>query len=248
VQQRQALPHPGCDRPKAAELRAAGQDIIGLGAGEPDFDTPEHIKEAAIAPSVTARPSTPPWTAPSSSSRPSSTSSARQRPGLRANQILVSCGAKQSFFNLARRCSTPATRSSSPPPTGSPTRTWWKLADGKPVIVDAGMGPALQDHPGAAGSGHYRQDPAGRAQQPLQPHRRGLHPRRTPGPGRGAADIPRCSSPPTTCTSTSSGPMSPSSTSSMPARALRPHRGAQRRVQGLFHDRLAHRLRRRPGH
>ena len=33
---------------KAAELRAAGQDIIGLGAGEPDFDTPEHIKQAAM--------------------------------------------------------------------------------------------------------------------------------------------------------------------------------------------------------
>jgi len=33
---------------RAAELRAAGKDIIGLGAGEPDFDTPEHIKDAAI--------------------------------------------------------------------------------------------------------------------------------------------------------------------------------------------------------
>ena len=33
---------------RAAELRAEGKDIIGLGAGEPDFDTPEHIKEAAI--------------------------------------------------------------------------------------------------------------------------------------------------------------------------------------------------------
>ncbi len=33
---------------KAAELRAAGKDVIGLGAGEPDFDTPEHIKKAAI--------------------------------------------------------------------------------------------------------------------------------------------------------------------------------------------------------
>ena len=32
---------------KAAELKAAGHDVIGLGAGEPDFDTPEHIKEAA---------------------------------------------------------------------------------------------------------------------------------------------------------------------------------------------------------
>lgn len=33
---------------KAAELKAAGKDVIGLGAGEPDFDTPEHIKNAAI--------------------------------------------------------------------------------------------------------------------------------------------------------------------------------------------------------
>ncbi|HKL62922.1 MAG TPA: aminotransferase class I/II-fold pyridoxal phosphate-dependent enzyme, partial [Woeseiaceae bacterium] len=32
----------------AAELRAAGRDVIGLGAGEPDFDTPEHIGDAAI--------------------------------------------------------------------------------------------------------------------------------------------------------------------------------------------------------
>jgi len=34
---------------KAAELKAAGHDIIGLGAGEPDFDTPQNIKDAAIA-------------------------------------------------------------------------------------------------------------------------------------------------------------------------------------------------------
>jgi len=34
---------------KAAVLKAAGRDIIGLGAGEPDFDTPDFVKEAAIA-------------------------------------------------------------------------------------------------------------------------------------------------------------------------------------------------------
>jgi len=34
---------------KARDLKAAGRDVIGLGAGEPDFDTPENIKEAAIA-------------------------------------------------------------------------------------------------------------------------------------------------------------------------------------------------------
>src|ERR1700722_12076264 len=34
---------------KATELKAAGRDVIGLGAGEPDFDTPANIQEAAIA-------------------------------------------------------------------------------------------------------------------------------------------------------------------------------------------------------
>ena len=33
---------------KARELKAAGRDVIGLGAGEPDFDTPDNIKEAAV--------------------------------------------------------------------------------------------------------------------------------------------------------------------------------------------------------
>ena len=33
---------------KARALKASGRDVIGLGAGEPDFDTPENIKEAAI--------------------------------------------------------------------------------------------------------------------------------------------------------------------------------------------------------
>ena len=33
---------------KARELRVAGKDVIGFGAGEPDFDTPDNIKEAAI--------------------------------------------------------------------------------------------------------------------------------------------------------------------------------------------------------
>ena len=33
---------------RAARLKAEGKDIIGLGAGEPDFDTPQHIKDAAI--------------------------------------------------------------------------------------------------------------------------------------------------------------------------------------------------------
>ena len=33
---------------KAKQMKADGQDVVGFGAGEPDFDTPQHIKEAAI--------------------------------------------------------------------------------------------------------------------------------------------------------------------------------------------------------
>ena len=70
---------------KARELKAAGRDVIGLGAGEPDFDTPDNIKQAAIArhPSA-ARPSTPMSTASPSSRRPSSQVQARERARLQA--------------------------------------------------------------------------------------------------------------------------------------------------------------------
>ena len=49
---------------RAAELRAAGKDIIGLGAGEPDFDTPVHIKNAALKAIAEGKTSTPQSTAP----------------------------------------------------------------------------------------------------------------------------------------------------------------------------------------
>ena len=49
---------------KARELKAKGRDVISLSAGEPDFDTPDNIKDAADhAPSRRARPSTPTSTA-----------------------------------------------------------------------------------------------------------------------------------------------------------------------------------------
>jgi aspartate aminotransferase len=48
---------------KARELKAAGRDVIGLGAGEPDFDTPQNIKDAAKRAIDAARRNTPPSTA-----------------------------------------------------------------------------------------------------------------------------------------------------------------------------------------
>ncbi|SHE23123.1 pyridoxal phosphate-dependent aminotransferase [methanotrophic endosymbiont of Bathymodiolus puteoserpentis (Logatchev)] len=88
---------------RAAEMRAAGRDIIGLGAGEPDFDTPIHIKEAAIKAinngftKYTAVDGTP-------SLKQAIIDKFKKDNGFEYNlkQILVSSGGKQSFYNLAQ--------------------------------------------------------------------------------------------------------------------------------------------------
>ena len=86
---------------KAAELQAAGQDVIGLGVGEPDFDTPEYIKEAGIQ---AIRDGHTKYTAVDGTA---SLKKAIMHKLVRDNaldyqpkQILVSCGAKHSLFNL----------------------------------------------------------------------------------------------------------------------------------------------------
>ncbi len=85
---------------RAAELRAAGHDVIGLGAGEPDFDTPGPIIEAAVA---AAQGGQTRYTAVDGTAelKQAVIDKLQRDNGLsyEANQILVSCGAKQSLFN-----------------------------------------------------------------------------------------------------------------------------------------------------
>ena len=88
---------------RAAALKAEGKDIIGLGAGEPDFDTPEHVKEAAIR---AMRAGQTKYTAVEGtlSLRKAVVDKFKRDNGLNytTNQILVSSGGKQSFFNLCQ--------------------------------------------------------------------------------------------------------------------------------------------------
>ena len=96
---------------RAAKLKAEGKDIIGLGAGEPDFDTPAYIAEAGIdAIRTRLHPLYGRRRHQRAQGRDHREIQARQRPELRAPQILVSSGAKQTLFNLCARCSIPATR------------------------------------------------------------------------------------------------------------------------------------------
>ncbi|AGY91714.1 hypothetical protein SPICUR_03615 [Spiribacter curvatus] len=86
---------------RAAEMRAAGHDIIGLGAGEPDFDTPEHISAAAIQAIQDGQTRYTPVDGTAALKQAIQTKFERDN-GLdyAANQILVSSGAKQSLYNL----------------------------------------------------------------------------------------------------------------------------------------------------
>ena len=125
---------------RAAELRAAGKDVIGLGAGEPDFDTPEHIKEAAIA---AIRNGFTKYTAVDGipSLKAAVAAKFRKDNGLEyaADQILVSVGGKQSFFNLAQALLGPGDEVIIPAPYWVSYPDMVLLAEGVPVVVEAGI-------------------------------------------------------------------------------------------------------------
>ncbi|MEO7623499.1 MAG: pyridoxal phosphate-dependent aminotransferase [Gallionella sp.] len=125
---------------RAAKLKAEGKDIIGLGAGEPDFDTPQHIKDAAIAAinqgftKYTAVGGTP-------SLKQAVIAKFKRDNNLdyTAKQILVSCGGKQSFFNLALAVINPGDEVIIPAPYWVSYPDIVIIAEGKPVIVQAGI-------------------------------------------------------------------------------------------------------------
>lgn len=122
---------------KANELKAAGNDIIGLGAGEPDFDTPEHIKQAAISAinngqtRYTAVDGTP-------ALKSAIIEKFKRDNGLdyKASQILVSSGGKQSFFNLSLALLNPGDEVIIPAPYWVSYPDMVKIAEGTPVIIE----------------------------------------------------------------------------------------------------------------
>ncbi len=88
---------------KAQEMKARGEDVIGFGAGEPDFNTPEHIKQAGIRAIENNQTRYTPVGGSIPFKEAIITKLERDN-GLvyEKNQILASCGAKQSFYNLAQ--------------------------------------------------------------------------------------------------------------------------------------------------
>jgi len=125
---------------RAARLRAEGKDIIGLGAGEPDFDTPQHIKDAAIAAINRGFTKyTPVGGTPSLKNAIIAKFKRENGFDFTAKQILVSCGGKQSFFNLTLAVINPGNEVIIPAPYWVSYPDIVLIAEGKPVIIAAGI-------------------------------------------------------------------------------------------------------------
>ena len=124
---------------RAAEMRAAGKDVIGLGAGEPDFDSPEHIKEAARKAMAEGKTKyTPVDGTPGLKQAIIAKFKRDNALDYAPEQILVSCGGKQSFYNLAQAMLDPGDEVIIPAPYWVSYPDMAILAGGVPVLVHAG--------------------------------------------------------------------------------------------------------------
>jgi aspartate aminotransferase len=122
---------------KAAELKAAGADVIGLGAGEPDFDTPEHIKQAAADAMAAGKTKYAPVAGVAELRRAICDKFKRDN-GLTytPDQITVNCGGKQSIYNALMASLNPGDEVIIPAPYWVSYPDITLLAEGEPVIVN----------------------------------------------------------------------------------------------------------------
>jgi aspartate aminotransferase len=125
---------------RALELKRQGRDIISLGAGEPDFPTPEHIRQAGIdainagKTRYTAVDGTPDL-------KEAIVAKFKRENGLdySTKQILVSSGGKQSFYNLCQAYLNDGDEVIIPAPYWVSYPDMVLLAGAKPVVVQAGI-------------------------------------------------------------------------------------------------------------
>ncbi len=121
---------------KAKQLRAEGQDVVGFGAGEPDFDTPQHIKDAAVkALAAGFTKYTPSSGIPEL--RQAIADKFQRENGLtyKPSQIIVSCGGKHSCYNVVLATCQEGDEVIIPAPYWLSYPEMVKLASAKPVIV-----------------------------------------------------------------------------------------------------------------
>ncbi len=124
---------------KAAELKAAGQNVIGLGAGEPDFDTPDNIKQAAIE-AINAGKTK--YTAPDGipELKQAIVDKFERENGIsyQPSEISVACGGKHIIYNAIMATINPGDEVLIPAPYWVSYPDITLLAGGTPVSLEAG--------------------------------------------------------------------------------------------------------------
>lgn len=124
----------------ATELRAAGRDVISLGAGEPDFDTPAHICEAAVSAINAGQTRYTPIDGTAELKAAIQAKLARENQlDYELSQIVVTCGAKQALFNLCLGLLNPGDEAIIPAPYWVSYPDMVRLADAEPVIIETGI-------------------------------------------------------------------------------------------------------------
>ena len=132
-----------------AELRAAGRDIVSLGAGEPDFDTPQHIKDAAQQAIVNGDTKYTPIDGTAELKAAIQSKFARENQlDYEPSQIIASSGAKQCLFNLCMGLLGPGDEAIIPAPYWVSYPDMVRLAGAEPVIVAAGIEDDFKISPG----------------------------------------------------------------------------------------------------
>jgi aspartate aminotransferase len=126
---------------KARALKAAGRDVIGLGAGEPDFDTPDNIKEAAIKAIREGRASKYTQVDGLAELKQAVAAKFKRENGLdyKTSQITVSAGGKQVLYNAFMATLNPGDEVIIPAPYWVSYPDMVLLAGGKPVEVVSRM-------------------------------------------------------------------------------------------------------------
>jgi len=122
------------------ELRAQGRDIISLGAGEPDFDTPEHIRDAAVAAIAAGQTRYTPIDG-TPALKAAIQAKFRRENGLDYDtaQIIVTTGGKQALFNLCMALLAPGDEAIIPTPCWVSYPDMVLLAEGEPVMIETGI-------------------------------------------------------------------------------------------------------------
>jgi aspartate aminotransferase len=122
---------------KVAELKAAGRDIIGLGAGEPDFDTPDNIKEAAKRAIDAGETKYTPIPGTMALRKAICAKFKRENAiDYTPDQVIVSCGGKQVLYNAFMATLDPGDQVIVPAPYWVSYPDMVLLAEGEPVFVE----------------------------------------------------------------------------------------------------------------